>query len=87
MTMSVTIPPELEPFVEAELASGAFASEAELIAKALELYRQMKKRHEELRTEVGRSLDEAKRGDVAELDVEQVIARGYERLAQEGITD
>jgi hypothetical protein len=26
MTMSVTIPPDLEPFVEAELASGAFAS-------------------------------------------------------------
>jgi Arc/MetJ-type ribon-helix-helix transcriptional regulator len=83
----VTIPSELEPFVAAELASGAVSSEAELIAKALGLYREMKKRHEELRAEVKRSLGQARQGDVAELDVEQVIARGYERLAKENITD
>jgi Arc/MetJ-type ribon-helix-helix transcriptional regulator len=87
MTRSVVIPSELQPFVQAEIASGAFRDEAHLVAKALQLYRDLKARHTQLRTDVQRSIEQAERGDVDELDIEQTIARGYDRLAQEGIAD
>jgi Arc/MetJ-type ribon-helix-helix transcriptional regulator len=87
MGMTVVIAPELEPFVEAELAGGAIGTREELVAKALVLYREMKNRHEQLREEVARARAEAAAGDVAPLDIEDIIGRGYERLAKDGITD
>ena len=41
-TVSVSIPADLVPFVHAELASGAFRDEADLIAKALRPNREFK---------------------------------------------
>lgn len=87
MSLSVSIPVELQPFIEQELATGPCKSEEELVARALLLYQEVKARHNELRTRVNRSLEQAERGEVAELDIEAVIARGYERLKSQGITD
>lgn len=81
--MSVSIPPELQPFIQQELANGI--SEEELVAKALVLYQEMKTRHNELRSRVQQSSEQADRGEVAELDIETVIARGYERMKSQGI--
>ena len=74
--MTVTVPAHLHSFVQGELAGGAFAHEEELVGKALELYREMKVRHESLRADVQRSLDEANCGEVDDLDIEATIARG-----------
>ncbi len=87
MSMSVSIPSELQPFIQQELANGQSKSEEELVAKALVLYQEMKSRHNELRSRVQRSLEQADRGELAELDIEVVIARGYERVKSQGITD
>jgi Arc/MetJ-type ribon-helix-helix transcriptional regulator len=72
MSMSVSIPTYLQPFVERELATGAFADEADLVTKALELLREMKTRHEQLRGDVQRSLAQAERGEVAPLDIQSI---------------
>lgn len=84
MTMTVSVPAHLHSFVQGEVASGAFAHEEELVGKALELYRDMKVRHENLRADVQRSLDEVNSGEVDDLDIESTIARGIERLASQG---
>ena len=85
--MEKTYPPELEHFIQQELAAGNFQSETELVNRALEVYRELKLRHDTLRADVERSLAEADRGEATPLDIEEVIARGTGRLAQEGITD
>lgn len=85
--MSVSIPSELQPFVQQELANGESKSEEELVAKALVLYQEMKNRHNELRSRVQQSLEQADRGEAAELDIEEVISRGYERVKSEGIAN
>ena len=41
MTINVSILPRLQPFAEAQLATGAFADESELVANALELFREL----------------------------------------------
>ena len=87
MSMSVPIPSELQPFVEQELASGSCKSEEELVARALLLYQELKVRHNELRSRVQRSLEQADCGEASELDIEAVITRGYERMKNQGITD
>ena len=85
MSMSVSIPSELQPFIQQELANGQSKSEEELVAKALILYQEMKTWHNELRSRAHRSLEQADRGEAGELDIEEVIARGYERVKSRGI--
>jgi Arc/MetJ-type ribon-helix-helix transcriptional regulator len=87
MTVSITIPADLQPFVQTEMSTGRFENEGQLVTKSLELYREMKQRHDELRAQVQQSLEEAARGEVEEFDVEAIITRGRERLAREGVTD
>ena len=85
--MPKTYPPELEQFVQQELANGKYHNEDELLVAALTVYREMKQRHEELRRDVHQAIAEADRGEAKELDIEEVIARGTKRLAHQGITD
>jgi Arc/MetJ-type ribon-helix-helix transcriptional regulator len=75
MSMSVSIPPELQPFIERELATGKFRDEQDLVAKALMLYVELQERHETLRTRVQRSLEQADHGQVSELDIESIKSR------------
>ena len=87
MTMTVSIPSNLQDFIQQAVAAGDAGSEEELVTRALELYRQMCGRHAALKVDVQRSMAESDRGEVAELDVDAIIARGTERLVGEGITD
>lgn len=78
--------PELESFIRQELSEGHFDSETELLTRALEVYRTLKQRHDTLRATVNSAIAEADRGEATPLDIETIIAAGYERLADEGIT-
>jgi Arc/MetJ-type ribon-helix-helix transcriptional regulator len=51
MTITFDLPPELAAFVQTEVASGAAADEAELLTKAVQVYR-------DLRTRRAASVDE-----------------------------
>ncbi|MFV1965993.1 MAG: type II toxin-antitoxin system ParD family antitoxin [Pirellulaceae bacterium] len=72
MSMSVSIPSELQPFIEQELAAGKSRDESELVTAALQLYREMNTRHAELRSQIQRSLDQADRGEVSSLDMDSI---------------
>lgn len=73
--MANTFPPDIVRFIQDEIESGQFADETELLTAALEVYREVKQRHGELREQVQRSLSRAEQGDVRPLDMESIKQR------------
>ncbi|MEX2285487.1 MAG: hypothetical protein WD648_00280, partial [Planctomycetaceae bacterium] len=51
-----------------------FASESELLIRSLEVYRELKSRHAQLRSEVQASIASAERGEVTPLDIAELKA-------------
>ena len=84
MTMSVSIPSELQPFVAAEIQSGRFADEQEFLAAMIQLYREMKDRHGLLRARVQRSIEQEQRGELAPLDMDVIKSKLREELDESG---
>jgi Arc/MetJ-type ribon-helix-helix transcriptional regulator len=87
MPVTVAIPSNLEAFVQQEVATGAVGSEQELVTRALELYREMRQRHAELKAKVDQSLDEAERGEVAPLDIALLKSTLASELSESGGMD
>jgi Arc/MetJ-type ribon-helix-helix transcriptional regulator len=71
--MATIFPPDLQGFIQQELASGDFQNESELLVRALEVYRELKTRDAQLRNEVQASIAAAERGEVTPLDMSQII--------------
>ena len=59
--MNVEIPPELEPYVDRELAEGGYQSREDLVRDALTVFRELRQRHESLRADVQKALDQPAR--------------------------
>lgn len=84
--LNISLPPDLEEWVKAKVQSGQYNSVSEVIHHGLYLMqdqdtlRQIKL--ERLRKEIAASVEAAERGEVAPLDVEDIIARGKKRLAE-----
>ena len=84
--MTVTLSGDLEEYVNAQVQSGEYPSAVEVIRAGLHLLedqetlRQIKL--ERLRKEIAIGLEAAARGEVAPLDVENIIARGKQQLAK-----
>ncbi len=84
--MSQSLPPELQQFVEQELASGRYQTREDVICEALRLLRE-RKLHE-LRKELDAGLQQLKRGEGIEIEDERSLqaffddikARARERL-------
>ena len=72
----VRLSPELERYIDEQLASGAFATREDLIAEALKVYRELEEDDDsDLRELATERLAQAERGEVAPLDMEAVKAR------------
>lgn len=78
--MSITIEPDLEEFVQQELARGEYRDASDLVSEALRLLQQ-KRRHDALREEIRIGLEQAERGEVAPLDMEEIRAEVRRRMA------
>jgi len=78
--MSTDLSPENEGYLQQIVAEGLFTSRAEALDAAVELLR----RREETRRAVQAGIDQIERGEVVPLDIEDIKARGRERLAREG---
>ena len=86
MTLTdLSLPPDLEMFVRDQIASGAFATERDVVRAGLaELRRSsetLEEKREYLRSLIRPALEELDRGEGQPLDVEDVIRRGEARLA------
>ena len=85
--MEIYLPREVDEFIAQLVASGRFDSSEQVITVAIGLLRDQEDLHkmrlEELRKEIAIGLEQANRGEVAPLDVQAILARSRERLAQE----
>jgi putative addiction module CopG family antidote len=75
--MTIELTPEQQRFVETQIAAGAFNEPRELIDAALELLQSRQREYEQLRT----AIDQDRRGEFAELDMDDVKTRGRARRA------
>jgi antitoxin ParD1/3/4 len=83
---TVVFPPDLEQFVQQELAAGKYQSEGDVVAAGLQLLRERERRLQELRAEILPALEQLERGEKAPLDVEAIEAGGR-RLLSMGPSD
>ena len=81
--MTVTLPPEIEGFIENAVASGRYRSEAEVFADALRLLRDHERKWDALRDDIEIGLNELDRGEKTVLDIEDIKRRGRDRLAEQ----
>jgi antitoxin ParD1/3/4 len=76
------IPPELQQFVDQELASGRYKAAEEVICAGLRLLREQKLY--ELRGEIQRGLDQLDRGEGIELEDESALRGFFEDIKTRG---
>ncbi len=76
-----------EQFVQSLIALGEFSTSDEVIDAAVERWRTQRDEFAALRAKVQLGIEELERGEGAPLDVEDVIARGHERLAAGNSSD
>ena len=72
--MPTTYSPEIKKFIADELASGTYEDETALLSEALEVFRELKQRHTDLRQQIQQSLEDEKAGRIAPLDVNDIVA-------------
>jgi antitoxin ParD1/3/4 len=60
------LPPDLSQFVKAEVASGNFPSEEQVVIESLQLFRERKEKTERLRADLQAARDQFVRGEFTE---------------------
>jgi antitoxin ParD1/3/4 len=84
--MEIPLPRELEQLINEKVATGKYVSANEVIGEALRLLQERdelrRMEAEGLRREVMIGYEQAKRGEVAPLDVGAIKTQGRERLAR-----
>jgi Arc/MetJ-type ribon-helix-helix transcriptional regulator len=81
MAVTLHLPEDVEAFVKAEVARGAAADATDFLAKAVELYRELKVRRENLHGRVQESLAQYERGEVRPLDTEATRTEARRRFS------
>lgn len=88
--MQITLTPDLEAFVREKVASGQYPSVSDVVNGALSEFQQREGEEEftpehraYLQRELERGMDQARRGEFVEHDLEKIKAKGRERLAAE----
>ena len=85
--MTVTLSDDSEAYVKAKVQSGEYSCISAVIRAGLHLLEDQDILHqirlERLRKEIAIGLEAEARGEVAPLDVEDIIARGKQRLSED----
>lgn len=82
--MSMTLPPDLEEFVERQLAEGKYQSADEVVREGLRLL-QTREKLEKLRTDIDEGLRQRDAGEVVEIPDAESHRAFFERIKQRGI--
>ncbi len=80
--MTRTFTAELNQFIQDELETGGYANEDAVLTAALEVFREVRQRHAELRARVSESLAQAHAGETSVLDMNQLRQVLNSRLDQ-----
>ena len=70
--MTRTFTAELNQFIQDELQTGGYANEDAVLTAALEVFREVRQRHAELRERVHESLTQSDAGETSLLDMNQL---------------
>jgi Arc/MetJ-type ribon-helix-helix transcriptional regulator len=84
MTMSVEIPHDLQPAIQAAIASGVYASEQDLVTDILRVAVPMLGDFQQLRKDVQVSLEEATQGKLRDADFDRVRAQLHDEFDESG---
>lgn len=82
--MTQTLPPELERFVEQEIANGQYRNREELLAAAVGLLRERQLRLDELRLEVQEGFEQIRRGEAIVLRDDEELRGFFEDIKDRG---
>lgn len=80
--MTRTFPTELNQFIQDELQTGNYADEDAVLTAALEVFREVRQRHTELRGRVQESLAQVRAGEATLLDMNDIRQSLANRLNQ-----
>ena len=80
--MTKTFTAELNQFIQDELQTGGYANEDAVLTAALEVFREIRQRHAELRERVHESLSQSHAGETSLLDMNQLRQSLTTRLDQ-----
>lgn len=80
--MTVQLPVELADFVRGKVESGEYASEQELLINAVQVLRELSRKHEQLRGEIQIGIDQLNRREGRPLDIDKIKSEGMKRLAE-----
>ena len=72
--MASVIPSDLAQFVQQQLASGEYQSEAEVVTAGLQVLRELKRRQAEFRQDVQAGVEQLGRGEVIKLTPDELRA-------------
>ena len=81
--MIATFPPDLQQFVQEEVASGHYRSEDELVLEAVRYYRESNVRLQRLREEIRTSLEQLDRGEGIELADDAALEAFFDQIGAE----
>lgn len=82
-----SLPPDLEAYVEQQLASGQFGSRDELTIEAVRLLREVHERRRQLKSDIQAAIDEADRGLSRPFDLEAIKAELNAEFDAKGLPD
>ena len=82
MALTVQLSEEIEAFVRAEIARGAAVDEVDFLTKALDVYRDLRNKHDELHAQVQESIAQYERGETRPLDTRATQAEARRRFSQ-----
>ncbi len=85
--MDYHFPPDLQPYVDEMIASGAYPDVHELILDAVYRHRDYeltrRRKYEELKREIALGIEDSEQGRVAPLDMEAIWQKVLAQLGQE----
>ena len=85
--MNISLLPDLEELVKRKVESGEYDSPSDVVVHALYLLEACDRfrdaQLEALRREIAIGIEQCERGEVAELDIEEIIGEARRRLAAE----
>jgi len=76
--------PDLEQYVQQQVASGRFASPEEFALEAMRLYRELETRHEALKGDIDAAIEQSEKGQSEPLDVDCIKKELTDELDEQG---
>jgi len=81
--MTLDLPPDVQQFLQDEVAGGSYRSKEEVVIEAVRLLRDGSRRFQEFREEVRARVARLKRGEGIELEDEQALEKFFDEIEAE----